>query len=72
MPAGRYRTSAEGLPTITSLNSVFGGLLPADANGTWTLLVSDDCQFHTGGVAEATLYINEAAMPVRLESYGVD
>ncbi|HEX6831979.1 MAG TPA: hypothetical protein VF132_00485 [Rudaea sp.] len=54
------------------MNSVFGGLLPADANGTWTLLVSDDCQFHTGGVAEATLYINEAAMPVRLESYGVD
>ncbi|HYP50825.1 MAG TPA: VCBS repeat-containing protein, partial [Pyrinomonadaceae bacterium] len=41
----------------TSLNAVFGGLTPAQANGTWTLRVTDGCAGDTGSVSAAVLDI---------------
>ena len=72
IPAGGYRTSADGAATQTSLNAIFGGLAPAQANGIWTLSFTDDCSYDTGSVSEATLFINDIAMPVHLQDFTVD
>lgn len=66
IPAGSYRTTLGGAtgqinpPPVTSLNSAFGGLTPAQANGIWTLTVRDAAQSDTGTVSAASLTINAA------------
>jgi subtilisin-like proprotein convertase family protein len=61
IPGGTYRTSQRGGPgstgANTSLNATFGGLTAAQANGTWTLRVTDGCASDTGTVSAATLDI---------------
>lgn len=59
VPAGGYRSSAGGSATPTSLNPVFSGLTPAQANGTWTMRVTDGCQDDAGSITAATLTVNE-------------
>lgn len=61
-PAGPYNepTSA-GSATFTT---VFGGLTPAQANGTWSLYVTDDVNGDVGTIAGGwTLNITEAIPP---------
>jgi subtilisin-like proprotein convertase family protein len=64
IPSGSYRTSQRGgtgsTGANTSLNAVFGGLTPAQANGTWTLRVTDGCAGDTGSVSAAVLDITTA------------
>ncbi|HEX9927377.1 MAG TPA: hypothetical protein VGB02_02410 [Pyrinomonadaceae bacterium] len=64
IPGGTYRTSQRGGPgstgASTSLNATFGGLTPAQANGTWTLRVTDGCASDTGTVSAAVLDITTA------------
>ena len=75
VPSGGYRTSAPGgvgsTGAATSLNAVFGGLAPGQANGTWTLVLRDRGLQDTGDVTLATLFVNEA-LPVSLQTFGVD
>lgn len=74
---GDYRTTAGGgagqtnPPPLTSLIATFGGLTPAQANGTWTLTFRDAAGGDTGTVAAATLYVDEP-LPVQLQEYSVD
>jgi subtilisin-like proprotein convertase family protein len=64
IPAGTYRTTAPGgagqtnPPPVTSLNTTFAGLTPAQANGTWTLSVRDAASADTGSVTAASLTVN--------------
>ena len=64
IPAGTYRTTAPGQagqtdpPPVTSLNTTFGGLTPAQANGTWTLSIRDAASADVGSVTAATLTVN--------------
>lgn len=64
IPTGSYRTTLGGTagqinpPPLTSLNSTFGGMTPAQANGIWTLTVRDAAQMDTGTVSAAILTIN--------------
>jgi subtilisin-like proprotein convertase family protein len=61
LKAGSYRTSQRGgTPNggeNTSLNAIFGGLTPTQANGTWTLRLNDGCAEDVGSVSTATLNI---------------
>lgn len=61
IPSGTYRTSQRGGPgstgANTSLNATFAGLTPAQANGTWTLRLTDGCNVDTGTVTAAALDI---------------
>ncbi|MBI2398532.1 MAG: proprotein convertase P-domain-containing protein [Xanthomonadales bacterium] len=64
VPPGSYRTLSSGAPQKsnlggcpTSLNGVFSGLQDSDANGTWTLVVSDAVSSDAGTVNAATLYV---------------
>ena len=63
IPAGNYRTTVRGMvgttnpPTVTSLNSTFGGLTTPLANGTWTLTIRDGASGDTGTVTAANLSI---------------
>lgn len=74
--AGGFRTSAistTATTTQTSLNAVFAGLTPAQANGTWTLSFTDDCEADTGSVQSATLWIDAPPpLPVSLQQFTVD
>lgn len=72
IPSGGYRSSGEATATLSSLNTAFGGLTTAEANGVWTLQVSDDCIGDTGSIAVAELFINDTQLPVKLETYSVD
>jgi hypothetical protein len=67
IPGGAYRTSQRGgagsTGANTSLNATFGGLTPAQANGTWTLRVTDGCASDTGTVTAAALDITTATTP---------
>jgi hypothetical protein len=64
LPSATYRTTGPGFtgqtnpPPLTSLNTTFGGLSPAAANGTWTLRLRDGGQGDTGPVTAANLTIN--------------
>lgn len=71
VPAGNYRAFRSGPHTPVTLNTVFGGLTPAQANGTWTLSVYDTCLADTGTITATTLFINEPS-PVSLQSFNVD
>jgi hypothetical protein len=61
VPIGDYRTTRRGgvgvtnPAPITSLNTTFGALTPAQTNGLWTLRFTDGCAADTGTVAAATL-----------------
>jgi subtilisin-like proprotein convertase family protein len=63
--AGAYRTSTGGVVSTlrggctTTLELAFGGLTPAQANGTWTLQVADRSSADIGFVSSATLTIVE-------------
>lgn len=66
VPAGTYRTVGPGQTgqtnpaPVTSLNTTFGGLTPAQANGTWTLTFRDAASADTGSVTAANLTVNSA------------
>ncbi|HMM65431.1 MAG TPA: proprotein convertase P-domain-containing protein [Dokdonella sp.] len=74
---GDYRTTGAGgtgqtnPPPITSLVTTFGGLTPAQANGTWTLTFRDGGGGDTGTVNAATLYVDEP-LPVQLQDFSID
>jgi hypothetical protein len=64
LPTGTYRTTNSGgagatnpMPP-TDMNAAFAGV--PDANGTWTLRLTDGCQADTGAIAAATLTIDAA------------
>ncbi len=68
VPNGRYRASTAGgvFPTFrtdqggcaTSFEHVFGGLPPANVNGTWTLNIADVVGGDIGNINAATLSIS--------------
>ena len=64
---GDYRTTARGgtgqtnPAPITSLLATFGGLSPAQINGTWTLTIRDGAPSDTGTVTAANLTLNTGA-----------
>ncbi len=64
VPAGAYRTTGAGgagqtnPAPFTSLNTTFGGLTPAQANGTWTLTFRDRGAADVGTVTAANLTVN--------------
>jgi subtilisin-like proprotein convertase family protein len=64
VPAGTYRTTAPGQAgqtnpaPVTSLNTTFGGMTPAAANGTWTLSFRDAASADIGTVTAASLTVN--------------
>jgi subtilisin-like proprotein convertase family protein len=70
VPPGSYRTTAPGQagqtnpPPVTSLNTTFGGLTPAQANGTWTLSIRDAASADTGTVTAASLTVNPTGVVV--------
>ncbi len=61
--AGSYRTTAAGgtgqtnPPPVTGLMTTFGGLTPAQINGTWTLRFRDAANVDEGTVTAANLSI---------------
>jgi hypothetical protein len=55
VPAGNYRTSAPLTGALTSLSGAFAGLTPAQANGTWRLIVRDAAGGDVGGLSAGTL-----------------
>ena len=68
MATGTYRTTNSGgagatnpMPP-TSINTAFAGV--ANANGTWTLRLTDGCGADTGAIAAASLTITGATVPV--------
>ncbi|MDQ4120593.1 MAG: hypothetical protein M3209_04000 [Acidobacteriota bacterium] len=73
IPSGSYRTSQRGgvnsTGANTSLNATFSGLTAAQANGTWTLRLTDGCQQDTGSVSAAVLDITTAAPPVAAKPF---
>jgi subtilisin-like proprotein convertase family protein len=64
VPAGSYRTTAPGQAgqtnpaPVTSLNSTFNTLTPAQANGTWTITIRDAASADVGSVTAATLTVD--------------
>ena len=65
LPSGTFRTISRGVPgrsiaggCPTSLRGVFAGLTPAEANGTWTLVVTDSFSGDTGSVGTTTLTLD--------------
>lgn len=63
VPPGRYRTSTAGIGSTrhggcsTWLTGAFGGLTPAQANGTWTLNIADAAAQDTGAISAAVLSV---------------
>ncbi|UXI70504.1 proprotein convertase P-domain-containing protein [Tahibacter amnicola] len=73
LAVGGYRTSAEAANTTTSINTVMAGLTPGQANGTWQLSITDDCEVDVGAVTAATLFVDETpTLPVSLQQFKVD
>lgn len=60
VPSGLYRTS-NSAGTLTSLNTAFAGLTPAQANGNWTLLARDGFELETGTIISASLSVDSSA-----------
>lgn len=77
IPAGTYRTTVRGMagttnpPAVTSLNTTFGGLTPAQANGTWTLTIRDGGGGDTGSVTASILTVNPTG-PLVVPQHVVD
>ncbi len=76
MPTGTYRTTASGGAGAvnpqppTSMNPSFTGV--ANANGTWTLRVTDNCASDTGAVTAATLSVTTSGTPTPTADANVD
>ncbi|MBB6086915.1 C25 family cysteine peptidase [Wenzhouxiangella marina] len=72
VPAGSYRTSVAGPTTnpaaSTSLIAAFGGLTPAQINGTWTLRFRDGWNADSGSVSAASLTLSDALIPPTITS----
>ena len=72
---GDYRASTPGGSTEggvpIAMSAGFTGLMPEQANGTWTLTVLDAGDAGTGQIRAATLFVNEA-LPVSLQQFSVD
>ncbi len=70
VPPGTYRTTAPGQAgqtnpaPVTSLNTTFAGLTPAQANGTWTLTFRDAAAQDIGSVSAANLTVEPTGPPV--------
>ncbi|MEN1728713.1 MAG: proprotein convertase P-domain-containing protein, partial [Pseudomonadota bacterium] len=66
VPAGSYRTSVAGPTTApaanTSLLTAFGGLTPAQINGTWTLRFRDGWNADPGTVTAAALTLSDVTV----------
>lgn len=65
LPPGSFRTVSRGAPLRsnaggcpTSLRGVFGGLTPQQANGIWTLVLTDSTSPDAGTVSAATLTLD--------------
>ena len=76
VPPGNYRTTAPGPVAVspapvTSLNTTFGGLTPAQANGTWTLTFRDGAGGDTGTVTAANLTVDPTG-PLVVPQHVVD
>jgi subtilisin-like proprotein convertase family protein len=63
--SGTFRSTTPGAPLLasaggcpTSLNGVFGGLSPTDANGTWTLVVTDGFAGDLGTIGTSVLTLD--------------
>ena len=75
VPAGRYRSSTAGtLQTrrggcTTSFEGAFGGLVPADVNGTWTLVIADRASGDTGAVTSAVLGIDPGGDVIHVDGF---
>lgn len=76
-PPGRYQATVPGgqpappAGTTINLNALFGPLTDAQANGTWTLSITDFGGGDTGSLNAATLFLQEST-PVELQSFSVD
>jgi hypothetical protein len=74
VPAGTYRTTAPGQAgqtnpaPVTSLNTTFGGMTPAAANGTWTLSFRDAASADIGTVTAASLTVNPTGVVVPVDA----
>lgn len=69
LPSGGYRTTNRFSATATSLNAVFAGLTPAQANGNWTLTITDDCSEDTGSISAAVLELTEVGEGIFLNGF---
>lgn len=65
LPNGTFRTLSRGVPARsdaggcpTSLRGVFSGLTPSEANGIWTLIISDSFSGDAGSIGATTLTID--------------
>ncbi|MBL9115254.1 MAG: choice-of-anchor D domain-containing protein [Verrucomicrobiaceae bacterium] len=69
LPAGRYRTVAAGgagqvnPAPVTSINTTFSGLTPAQANGTWTIEARDAASPDAGTITAAALTFSPIILP---------
>ncbi|HVF29855.1 MAG TPA: FG-GAP-like repeat-containing protein [Pyrinomonadaceae bacterium] len=72
--AGNYRSVAPGqagqsFPApVTSLNTAFAGLTPAQANGTWTLSFRDGAAGDIGSITASNLTVNAGATPLSTDA----
>jgi len=71
VPAGRYQATAPLTGATINLNALFGPLTAAQANGTWTLSITDGGAADVGALNAATLFLQEST-PVELQSFSVD
>ncbi len=68
MPSGDFRSVTGGNRQSlqggcsTHMDAVFGGLSPAEANGQWTLLLTDSVTSDTGSISAASLEIEQAPL----------
>ncbi len=65
LPAGTFRSTSRGAPgrsnaggCPTSLRGVFAGLTAGEANGTWTLVVTDSIASDLGSIGTTTLSLD--------------
>lgn len=71
VPAGRYQATGPLTGTPINLNALFGPLTAAQANGTWTLSITDGGAADVGALNAATLFLQEST-PVELQNFSVD
>jgi subtilisin-like proprotein convertase family protein len=73
---GTYRTTSAGSPgrsnaggCPTSLRGVFAGLSAAEANGTWTLLVTDAVASDTGSIGTSVLTLDTVSQAIFADGF---
>lgn len=78
VPAGTYRASTAGVAATrrggctTSFEGAFGGLAPADVNGTWTLVIADRATPDTGSISSAVLSIEPGGDAIYTDGFDPD